>query len=47
MLSCVLLGATQTLFARYENAVWASAVVIGLAVVILRFRPQGLAFRRA
>ena len=41
VLSCVLLGATQTLFARYENAVWANAVVIGLAVVILRFRPRG------
>jgi hypothetical protein len=27
--------------------VWAGAVVIGLAVVILRFRPEGLAFRRA
>ncbi|HEX5582267.1 branched-chain amino acid ABC transporter permease [Gaiella sp.] len=47
VLSCVLLGATQTLFARYVNAVWASAVVIGLAVVLLRIRPEGLAFRRA
>jgi branched-subunit amino acid ABC-type transport system permease component len=43
----VLFGATQTLFARYVNPVWAGAVVIGLAVVILRFRPEGLAFRRA
>jgi branched-chain amino acid transport system permease protein len=47
VLSCVLFGATQTLFARYVNPVWAGAVVIGLAVVILRFRPEGLAFRRA
>lgn len=47
VLSCVLLGATQTLFSRYVNAVWASAVVIGLAVVLLRVRPEGLAFRRA
>ncbi len=46
-LSCVLLGATQTLFSRYVNAVWASAVVIGIAVVLLRLRPEGLAFRRA
>jgi urea transport system permease protein len=47
VLSCALLGATQTLFARYVNPVWAGAVVIGLAVVILRIRPEGLAFRRA
>lgn len=47
VLSCVLLGATQTLFSRYVNAIWASAVVIGLAVVLLRIRPEGLAFRRA
>jgi len=47
VLSCVLFGVTQTLFARYVNPVWAGAVVIGLAVVILRFRPEGLAFRRA
>jgi len=47
VLSCVLFGVTQTLFARYVNTVWAGAVVIGLAVVILRFRPAGLAFRRA
>ena len=46
VLSCVLLGTVGTLFARYENAVWANAVVIGLAVVILRFRPQGLALER-
>ena len=43
VLSCVLLATVQTLFSRYENAVWANAVVIGVAVVILRFRPQGLA----
>jgi len=47
VLSCVLFGVTQTLFARYVNPVWAGAVVIGLAVVILRIRPEGLAFRRA
>lgn len=47
VLSCVLFGVTQTLFARYVNPVWAGAVVIGLAVVILRVRPEGLAFRRA
>lgn len=46
VLSCILLGTVGTLFARYENAVWANAVVIGLAVVILRFRPQGLALKR-
>jgi len=46
VLSCVVLATTQTLFSRYENAVWANAVVIGLAVVILRFRPQGLSLRR-
>jgi branched-chain amino acid transport system permease protein len=47
VLSCVLLGATGTLFARYVNAVWASAVVIAVAVLLLRIRPEGLAFRRA
>ena len=47
VLACVTIGATQTLFARYVNAVWASAFVIGLAVVLLRLRPEGLAFRRA
>ncbi len=47
VLSCVLLASTQTLFARYANGIWANAVVIGVAVVILRFRPQGLVFRRA
>ena len=29
VLSCVLLGTIGTLYARYENAVWANAVVIG------------------
>ena len=47
VLSCALLATVQTLFSRYENAVWANAVVVGVAVVILRFRPQGLALRRA
>ncbi len=41
-----LLATVQTIFSRYENAVWANAVVIGTAVVILRFRPQGLALKR-
>jgi urea transport system permease protein len=47
VLSCVMLGATQILFSRYVNSIWASAFVIGLAVVLLRIRPEGLAFRRA
>jgi branched-chain amino acid transport system permease protein len=47
VLSCVLLAGTMTLFSRYENAVWSNVVVIGIAVVILRFRPQGLALRRS
>jgi branched-chain amino acid transport system permease protein len=47
VLSCALLGSTLTLFARYVNAVWASAFIICLAVVLLRVRPEGLAFRRA
>jgi branched-chain amino acid transport system permease protein len=46
VLSCVLLATVQTLFSRYENAIWANAVVIGIAVVILRFRPQGLSLKR-
>jgi urea transport system permease protein len=47
VLSCTLLAVTQTLFSRYANAIYANAVVIGVAVVLLRIRPQGLAFRRA
>ncbi|HET7566912.1 MAG TPA: branched-chain amino acid ABC transporter permease [Gaiellaceae bacterium] len=47
VLSTVLLGATQTLFSRYANPIWASAVVIGIAVVLLRVLPEGLSFRRA
>jgi branched-chain amino acid transport system permease protein len=47
VLSCVLVATVGTLFSRYENAVWANAVVIGVAVIILRFRPQGLALRRS
>ena len=46
VLACVVLATVQTIFSRYENAVWANAVVIGTAVVILRFRPQGLALKR-
>ncbi len=44
--ACVLLGATQTLFSRYANPVWASAAVMGLVVLVLRVRPQGLSLRR-
>jgi branched-subunit amino acid ABC-type transport system permease component len=47
VLSCVLLATVATVYARYDNAVWANAIVIGMAVVILRFRPQGLAIRRS
>lgn len=45
-LAAVLLGGAQILFARYANPIWGQAFVIGLAVVVLRFVPNGFTFRR-
>lgn len=45
--ACVILGAVQILFGRWANPVYSSSVVIGVAVVLLRIRPEGLAWRRA
>lgn len=44
---CVVLGAVQILFAHWANPVYSSTVVIGVAVVLLRIRPEGLTWRRA
>jgi urea transport system permease protein len=42
-----VLAASQVLFARYANPVWAQAFVIGVAVVLLRFFPRGFTWQRA
>ncbi|WP_017935472.1 branched-chain amino acid ABC transporter permease [Nocardioides sp. Iso805N] len=47
VLGCVILGAVQVLFARWANPVYSSAVVVGVAVVLLRIFPEGLTWRRA
>ncbi len=47
VLGCVILGTVQVLFARWANPVYSSAVVVGVAVVLLRIRPEGLTWRRA
>lgn len=44
---CVVLGAVQILFAHWANSVYSSTVVIAVAVVLLRIRPEGLTWRRA
>jgi urea transport system permease protein len=45
--ACVILAAAQVLFTRYANPVWAQAVVIGVAVLLLRFLPDGFTWRHA
>lgn len=47
LLACIVLGAVQILFARWANPVYSSSVVIGVAVVLLRIRPEGLTWQRA
>lgn len=44
---CVILGTVQILFGHWANPVYSSTVVIGVAVVLLRIRPEGLTWRRA
>lgn len=44
--ACVILGAAQTLFAHWANPMYSSIVQIGIAVVLLRIRPEGLTWRR-
>jgi branched-subunit amino acid ABC-type transport system permease component len=45
--ACVILGSVQILFGRWANPVYSSTVVIGIAVVLMRIRPEGLTWRRA
>jgi branched-subunit amino acid ABC-type transport system permease component len=47
VVGCVILGAVQILFGRWFNPVYSSTVVIAVAVVLLRIRPEGLTWRRA
>lgn len=46
VLSCVLLGAVQILFAHYFNQVYSLCAVILAGVVVLRISPEGLVWRR-
>jgi branched-chain amino acid transport system permease protein len=45
--ACVILGSVQILFGRWANPVYSSTVVIGIAVVLMRIRREGLTWRRA
>ena len=45
VVACAVLGGSQVLFTRYENPIWSKAFVIGVAVVILRFLPNGFTWR--
>lgn len=45
--ACVILGAVQILFGRWFNPVYSSSAMIGVAVVLMRFRPEGLTWRTA
>ncbi|MFN0121943.1 MAG: branched-chain amino acid ABC transporter permease [Blastocatellia bacterium] len=44
---CAILATTQTLFSLYANPIYALVAVIVAAVVLLRFFPEGLIWRRA
>lgn len=46
VLACVVLSVVQVLFANWANATYATVVVIFVAVVLLRVRPQGLVWQR-
>jgi urea transport system permease protein len=45
--ACLVIGGAQVLFVRYANPIWSQAFVIGLAVFLLRFFPDGFTWRRA
>jgi branched-chain amino acid transport system permease protein len=47
IVAAILLGATQTLVTLYANPVYASVVVIVVAVVLLRIWPMGFTWRRS
>jgi branched-subunit amino acid ABC-type transport system permease component len=45
--ACVILGTVQILFGHWFNPVYSSSAVIGVAVVLMRLRPEGLTWRTA
>jgi urea transport system permease protein len=45
--ACSIIAASQVLFTRYANPIWSQAFVIGVAVFLLRFLPDGFTWRRA
>jgi branched-subunit amino acid ABC-type transport system permease component len=47
VLGCSILAVTQTLFSLYANPIYAVVAVIVAAVVLLRFFPEGLVWRRS
>jgi urea transport system permease protein len=47
VIACAVIGGSQVLFTRYANPIWSQAFVIGVAVVLLRFLPNGFTWRRA
>ena len=47
VVGCIILGAVQILFGHWANPVYSSIVETGVAVVLLRIRPEGLTWRRA
>jgi len=47
IVGCSILAMTQTLFALYANPIYAVVAVIVAAVVLLRFFPEGLVWRRS
>jgi urea transport system permease protein len=46
-LGCLAIGVTQTLVSTYLDGRYATVAVIALAVVILRYKPEGLQWQRA
>ena len=47
VIGCSILAATQTLFSLYANPIYAVVAVIVIAVVLLRFFPEGLVWRKS
>jgi urea transport system permease protein len=47
VVACTIIAGSQVLFTRYANPIWSQAFVIGVAVVLLRFFPDGFTWRRA
>jgi branched-chain amino acid transport system permease protein len=47
VLASILLGVTQSLVTAYSNSVIAGVIVIFVAVIVLRLKPEGLVWHRA